>query len=153
MICGTTWWPCWCRCSWWTTPIQWVSCTTRGTEWYVSFGCSENLFKAIAGNIGISVIFWNLTWMKHYCSASSKRLTINASPFTTDTSQWMEWLQWMREEMKEAKTCSTSQQNKLTINFTFKHQPHKMVKHTQTIRRETADELFECVWSCCGVGT
>ena len=24
--------------------------------------------------------------------------------------------------------------------------PHKMVKHTQTIRRQIADELFECVW-------
>ena len=27
----------------------------------------------------------------------------------------------------------------------FKRQPHKMVKHTQTIRRSFADELFECV--------
>ena len=27
---------------------------------------------------------------------------------------------------------------------------HKMVKHTQTIRRQFADELFECVWSFCG---
>ena len=27
----------------------------------------------------------------------------------------------------------------------FKHQSHKMVKHTQTIRRQFADELFECV--------
>ena len=29
-------------------------------------------------------------------------------------------------------------------NF-FKHQSHKMVKHTQTVRRQFADELFECV--------
>ena len=38
----------------------------------------------------------------------------------------------------------------------YKRRPHKMVKHTQTIRRQqlaTADELFECVWSFCGVGT
>ena len=27
----------------------------------------------------------------------------------------------------------------------FKRQPHKMVKDTQTIRRQIADELFECV--------
>ena len=27
-----------------------------------------------------------------------------------------------------------------------------MVKHTQTIRRETPDELFECVWPFCGIG-
>ena len=27
-----------------------------------------------------------------------------------------------------------------------------MVKHTQTIRPQIADELFECVWRFCGVG-
>ena len=27
-----------------------------------------------------------------------------------------------------------------------------MVKHTQTIRREIADELFECVWPFCESG-
>ena len=34
----------------------------------------------------------------------------------------------------------------------FKRQPHKMLKQTQTIRRLIADELFECVWSFCGIG-
>ena len=29
---------------------------------------------------------------------------------------------------------------------------HKMVKHTQTIRRQTADKLFEYVRPFCGVG-
>ena len=29
----------------------------------------------------------------------------------------------------------------------FKRQPHKMVKHTQTIRRQ-----LECVWPLCGIG-
>ena len=33
-----------------------------------------------------------------------------------------------------------------------KLQPHKVVKHTQTIRRQFADELFECVWLFCGIG-
>ena len=28
----------------------------------------------------------------------------------------------------------------------------KMAKHTQTIRRQFADELFECVWSFYGIG-
>ena len=28
----------------------------------------------------------------------------------------------------------------------------KMVKHCQTIRRQIADDLFKCVWPCCGVG-
>ena len=27
-----------------------------------------------------------------------------------------------------------------------------MVKHTQTISRQIADELLECVWPFCGVG-
>ena len=26
-----------------------------------------------------------------------------------------------------------------------------MVKHTQTIRPQIADELFECVWPFCGI--
>ena len=30
-------------------------------------------------------------------------------------------------------------------NEPFKRQHHKMVKHTQKIRRQKADELFECV--------
>ena len=34
----------------------------------------------------------------------------------------------------------------------IKRQFHKMVKHTQTIRREISDELFECVWSFCEIG-
>ena len=33
----------------------------------------------------------------------------------------------------------------LSTNPTFKHQPHKLVKHTQTIRQQFADKLFECV--------
>ena len=36
--------------------------------------------------------------------------------------------------------------------YPFKHQFHKMVKHTQTISRQIADELFECVWPFCGTG-
>ena len=27
-----------------------------------------------------------------------------------------------------------------------------MAKHTQTIRRQNADELFECVWPFCEIG-
>ena len=29
---------------------------------------------------------------------------------------------------------------------------HKMVKYAQTIRRQIADELFECVWPFCVIG-
>ena len=28
-----------------------------------------------------------------------------------------------------------------------------MAKYTQTIRRQFADELFECVWPFCGIGS
>ena len=27
-----------------------------------------------------------------------------------------------------------------------------MAKHTQTIRRQIGDELFECIWPFCGIG-
>ena len=42
--------------------------------------------------------------------------------------------------------------NGLRLPWPFKHQPQKMAKHTQTICRQKADELFECVWPFCGVG-
>ena len=32
-----------------------------------------------------------------------------------------------------------------------KRQPHKIVKHTQTIRQQKADELFGCVSPFCGL--
>ena len=38
-------------------------------------------------------------------------------------------------------------------NERVKRQFHKTVKHTQTIRLEIANELFECVWPLCGTGT
>ena len=34
----------------------------------------------------------------------------------------------------------------------FRLQFHKMIKDTQTIRPQFADELFECVWPFCGIG-
>ena len=39
------------------------------------------------------------------------------------------------------------------LAWPFKRQSHKMVKHTQTIRRQIANELFECVWLFCEIGT
>ena len=36
--------------------------------------------------------------------------------------------------------------SKKWVGFPFKYQPHKMVKHTQTIRQQFADEVFQCVW-------
>ena len=35
--------------------------------------------------------------------------------------------------------------------YPFKRQSHKMAKHTQTIRRQIADELFGCVWPFCEI--
>ena len=37
-------------------------------------------------------------------------------------------------------------------SYPFKRQSHKMVKHTQTIRWQIADELFERDWPFCGIG-
>ena len=36
------------------------------------------------------------------------------------------------------------------LPYPFKRQSHKMVRHTQTIRRQIADELFECVLTILG---
>ena len=36
--------------------------------------------------------------------------------------------------------------------LTLKRQSHKMAKHTQTIRRQIADELFESVWPFYEIG-
>ena len=37
-------------------------------------------------------------------------------------------------------------------SYLFKRQSHKTVKHTQIIRRQIADKLFECVWPFCEIG-
>ena len=48
-------------------------------------------------------------------------------------------------------TFSTSRNG--IIHFEpFKCQFLKMVKHTQTIRRQFADKFFECVWPFCRIG-
>ena len=44
-------------------------------------------------------------------------------------------------------------ENLVNSDKPFKRQSHKMVKHTQTIRRQFADELFECVWPICRIAT
>ena len=38
------------------------------------------------------------------------------------------------------------------MDYPFKRQSHKMVKHTQIIRLQIANELFECVWPFCESG-
>ena len=38
------------------------------------------------------------------------------------------------------------------VSYPFKRQINKVAKHTQTIRRQFSDELFECVWPFCGIG-
>ena len=41
----------------------------------------------------------------------------------------------------------------LTLLKPLNANPTEWAKHTQTIRRQFANELFECVSSFCGVGT
>ena len=40
----------------------------------------------------------------------------------------------------------------LYMEMLFKCQPSKLVKYTQTIRRQIDDELFECVQAFCWPG-
>ena len=62
------------------------------------------------------------------------------------------WKQIFSGIFREFK-IETSSRKKLHLltSLTFKRQYHKMVKHTETIRRQIADELFECVWPFCRV--
>ena len=46
---------------------------------------------------------------------------------------------------KETNSRKRKTQKSKVNTSPFKRQIHKMVKHTQTIRRQIADELFECV--------
>ena len=46
-------------------------------------------------------------------------------------------------------TRCTSRQS---LTEPFERHPHETVKHTQTICRQIANELFECVSSFCGIG-
>ena len=43
--------------------------------------------------------------------------------------------------------------NSFVAEVTFRRQPHKMIKHTKTIRRQFADKLFKYVWPFSWVGT
>ena len=56
--------------------------------------------------------------------------------------------QSQKRNTKFAKSNHISRRNNHSVRFkllNLKHQYHKMVKHTQTIRRQIADELFEYV--------
>ena len=63
---------------------------------------------------------------------------------------------WYETNLSELNKCSPldlkKQTSKDAADTIFKLQPRKMVKHTQTIRQQIADELFECVWPFCGFG-
>ena len=50
-----------------------------------------------------------------------------------------------RKREKKKSLCETLPQP-------FERQSHKMVKHTQTIRRQIGNELLEYVWPFCGIG-
>ena len=57
-----------------------------------------------------------------------------------------------KRALKTVYSHDKSSANKFLEKGAFKCQFHKMVKHTQTIRRQFADELFECAWPFCETG-
>ena len=86
---------------------------------------TDDSFKDGSGKI--DSLSWKINWKWDCC------------PIFKKFSYWENLLQfWMLL-------------SKASVN-PFKHQSHKMVKHTQTIRRQSADELFECVWPFCEIG-
>ena len=54
-------------------------------------------------------------------------------------------LHWLSENDQDHKIFKRKMVN-------IKRQYHKMVKHTQTIRRQIGDKLFKCVWPFFGIG-
>ena len=54
------------------------------------------------------------------------------------------WPSFSNSRLSFSFSLKPSKKNKKKIVFLFA-QFHKMGKHTQTIRRQIADELFECV--------
>ena len=63
----------------------------------------------------------------------------------------MNWFLYDRDHRHERVKKMWRIQKSLFM-LTFKRQSHKIVKHTETIRRQIADELFECVWPFCWIG-
>ena len=56
------------------------------------------------------------------------------------------WYIWTKKIRERTKTPS------LVVDcFSLSHESHKMFKHTQKIRRQIGNELFECVWPFCGI--
>ena len=73
----------------------------------------------------------------------TKKLSANLSPVLNillNTRHVMH-----KDDMKQHSNSKKEQIQKLYLSESFEHQIYKMVRHTQTIRRQTADELFECV--------
>ena len=65
------------------------------------------------------------------------------------------WNYWKYDLIGYLNTESRSDQSvdQNCWNFqSYERQPHKMVKHTQTIRRQIADECFEYIWQFYGLG-
>ena len=84
-----------------------------------------------------------VTFLRNIGTGKKSQLTFACSKSTIETVQ------------KRCKICSkltlkTPERHPKLFNpmsqySPFKLQTHKMVKHTQTIRRQIVDELFECV--------
>ena len=101
--------------------------------------CPENQMTGfyMKCNIGLKQVngnFDRLKWIRLI-------LTLNLQKYaTSDNALW----RWMVSEQDQPwKMGSFFHIFKLAKPF--KCQPHKMVKHTQTIRRQFTNELFECV--------
>ena len=60
------------------------------------------------------------------------------------------FIKYHKTNKKENK--STEEVLRDWVPLPFKRQSHKMVKHTQAIRGQFTDELFECVWPFCDTG-
>ena len=98
--------------------------------------CQSLFFNKVVG-LGLATLFKKRLWHRCFPVNFVKFLR---PPFSLEYLWWLllSLVRWL-------------QSNPDTF-YPFKHQTHKMVKYSETIRRQIAEELFECVWPFCGVG-
>ena len=97
--------------------------------------CKESAFSNFQNPLFCVIADFCPSWCFFYAAQSSNKTCI----FGNNTS------------VEQAKTLKTEKGSKCIWPQPFKCQAHKMVKHTQTIRRQQF-KSFESVWKFCGVG-
>ena len=126
--------------------------------WVIENNQTINIFKINFARNYISICFtFMAVILTHFMPLISFDTPWNpevfwCSPRVSKEIRGMKWVKlivlWMLPSLIIFKSVLIGK--KLWIS-PFKRQPHNIDKHAQTICRQFADELFECVWPFCEV--